>query len=64
MKISKLDDYSPRLAPLRARRAELFVEISRLKAQCAVIRDELQKGNTASETSQEHRVRQLIGNVL
>ena len=46
---------------LRAKKAELNVDISSHKAQCAVIRQRMQKGATASGNDHENRVNKLLG---
>jgi hypothetical protein len=61
MKLATLDSFSPRLQQLRAKKAELHVEIAKRKAECALIRERIQKGMIDPGSAQQHRARQLIG---
>jgi hypothetical protein len=64
MKIPTLDSFSPRLVQLRAKKAELDVEISQRKAECARIRERMNKGACDPGNAQQHRARQLIGELV
>jgi hypothetical protein len=59
--IPPLDTFSTLLPALRKKRAELHVEISTLKAECAVIRARLNAGATDPGNAQQVRARQLLG---
>jgi hypothetical protein len=59
--IPPLDSFSETLPKLRAKKAELNVEISTLKAECAVIRARLNAGATDPGNAQQVRARQLLG---
>jgi hypothetical protein len=59
--IPPLDSFSPRLVQLRAKKAELHVEIAKRKAACALIRERLNKNATDPGNAQQERARQLIG---
>jgi hypothetical protein len=61
MKLPTLESFSPRLQMLRAKKAELHVEITKKKAECAVIRARMHQGMVDPGTAQQHRARQLIG---
>jgi vacuolar-type H+-ATPase subunit D/Vma8 len=64
MRLPTLDSFSPRLKLLRAKKAELHVEITTLKAECAILRARMQKGTADPGNSQEYRARQLLGDTL
>jgi hypothetical protein len=49
---------------LRAKKAELDVEISQRKAECARIRERMNKGASDPGNAQQHRARQLIGELV
>ena len=61
MKIPSLDSFSTTLGPLRAKKAELHVEIAKRKAESALIRERIQKGAIDPGNAQQNRARQLIG---
>jgi len=61
MKIPPLDSFSTTLPALRAKKAALHVEISKRKAECAVIRARLNAGAADPGNAQQIRARQLIG---
>ena len=61
MKIPRLDSFSTTLPALRAKKAALHVEISKRKAECAVIRARLNAGAADPGNAQQIRARQLIG---
>jgi hypothetical protein len=62
--IPPLDSFSPRLVQLRAKKAELHVEIAKRKAECALIRERMQRNASDPGNAQEQRVRQLIGETV
>jgi hypothetical protein len=59
--IPPLDSFSTLLPALRKKKAELHVEISKRKAECAVIRARLNEGALDPGNAQQIRARQLIG---
>jgi hypothetical protein len=61
MKLPTLESFSPRLQMLRSKKAELHVEIAKKKAECAIIRQRMHQGMVDPGTAQQHRARQLIG---
>ena len=62
--ISPLDSFSTTLPALLAKKAELHVEISKRKAECAVIRARLNEGARDPGNAQQVRARQLIGDLV
>jgi hypothetical protein len=64
MKIARLETFSTRLVALREKRAQLHVEISKRKAECAIIRERMQKSALNPGNAQEQRAMRLIGDVL
>jgi hypothetical protein len=62
-KLPTLESFSPKLTQLRAKKAELHVEIAKKKAECAVIRARMQKGIVDPGSAQQYRARQLIGDL-
>jgi hypothetical protein len=58
--IPPLESFSPRLKLLRAKKAELHVEITTLKAECAVIRARMQDSPSPGNES-ENRLREILG---
>jgi hypothetical protein len=60
MNLPTLDSLSPRRAQLRAKKAQLHVNISDLKSQCAVIRARMQDSPSPGN-EHENRLRQILG---
>jgi hypothetical protein len=60
LKIPPLDSFSPRLATLRSKRAELYVESQNKKAECAIIRARMQKTPDPGNEN-ESRLRKILG---
>jgi hypothetical protein len=58
--MKQLDTYSPPLPPLRAKRAELYVEKTRKIAECAVITARAQEAPDPGN-AHERRVAQILG---
>jgi hypothetical protein len=56
-----LESFSTQLLKLRAKQAELWVEINKRKAECAIIRERLQKGESDTGNAQQLRVQQILG---
>jgi hypothetical protein len=63
MNIPNLDSFSTKLPLLRAKKADLHVEISKRRAECASIRQRLQEGAIDPGNAQQQRARQLIGDL-
>lgn len=59
--IPPLDSFSNKLPQLRAKLAALDVEIAKRKAECAAIREQMNKGAFDPGNAQQIRARQLIG---
>jgi hypothetical protein len=64
MKIPNLETFSPRLVALREKRARLHIDISKRKAECAIIRERMQKSALNPGNAQEQRAMRLIGDIL
>jgi hypothetical protein len=61
MKIQNLDSYRERLPQLRTKRAELHVENTQDKAQCAIIRQRMAEAPDPGNAN-ERRVAEILGN--
>lgn len=59
--IPPLDTFSDKLSFLRAKRAELDAEIAKRKAECAIIRAQMNEGNFDQPSGMLVRARQLLG---
>jgi hypothetical protein len=61
MKKHNLDEFSTQRPLLRAKRAELHTEITKRKAECALIRERIQKDAIERGNDHENRVNALLG---